>query len=117
MYWRRLGFTSCLHQNHIEHTWTKTKSPQTNGIFERFHQTIQNEFYARAFRRKLFHSLEDLQDDADAWMQTYNTARTHSGKYCYGKTPLQTFIDSAVLAYGKQLDRIKPTSDAVAPAA
>ena len=52
----------------IEHTRTKAKSPQTNGICERFHQTIQNEFYASAFRRKLYHSLEQLQEDVDAWM-------------------------------------------------
>ncbi len=55
-------------------------------------------------RRKLYHSLDELQADVDAWIQTYNAERTHSGKYCYGKTPLQTFIDSAKLAYDKQLD-------------
>ena len=88
-----------------------TKSPQTNGICERFHQTIQNEFYASAFRRKLYHSLDELQADVDAWMEIYNAERTHRGKYCYGKTPLQTFIESATLAYDKHLDRIKPTSE------
>jgi len=102
-----------LDLENIEHTRTKTRSPQTNGICERFHQTIQNEFYASAFRRKLYHSLDELQDDVDAWIQTYNAERTHSGKYCYGKTPLQTFIDSAKLAYDKQLDRIQPTSEPI----
>jgi transposase InsO family protein len=101
----------------IEHTRTKTRSPQTNGICERFHQTIQNELYASAFRRKLYHSLDELQADADTWMEGYNAERTHSGKYCYGKTPLQTFIESATLAYDKQLDRIKPTSEPVTAAA
>jgi transposase InsO family protein len=99
-----------LDLENIEHTRTKTKSPQTNGICERFHQTIQNEFYASAFRRKLYHSLEELQRDVDEWMQRYNAERTHSGKYCYGKTPLQTFIDSAKLAYDRDLARIQPTS-------
>jgi transposase InsO family protein len=99
----------------IEHTRTKTKSPQTNGICERFHQTIQNEFYASAFRRKLCHSLEQLQEDVDAWMTEYNSERTHSGKYCYGKTPLQTFIESIKLAHDRQLDRIQPTSEPVDP--
>ena len=103
----------------IDHTKTKTKakSPQTNGICERFHQTIQNEFYASAFRRKLYHSLDELQVDVDAWMQSYNAERTHSGKYCYGKTPLQTFIESATLAYDKQLDRMQPSSTAAAEVA
>jgi transposase InsO family protein len=95
----------------IEHTRTKTKSPQTNGICERFHQTIQNEFYASAFRRKLYRSIEEIQADVDAWMESYNAERTHSGKYCYGKTPMQTFIESAKLAYDRQLDRIQPISE------
>ena len=106
-----------LDLENIEHTRTKTKSPQTNGICERFHQTIQNEFYASAFRRKLYHSLDELQADVDVWMESYNAERTHSGKYCYGKTPLQTFIESATLAYDKQLDRIKPTSEPATAAA
>jgi transposase InsO family protein len=100
-----------LDLENIEHTRTKTKSPQTNGICERFHQTIQNEFYASAFRRKLYHSLEELQRDVDTWMESYNAERTHTGKYCYGKTPLQTFIDSAKLAYDRDLARIQPTSE------
>jgi transposase InsO family protein len=93
----------------IDHTRTKTKSPQTNGICERFHQTIQNEFYATAFRRKLYTSLEQLQADVDVWVDSYNRERTHSGKHCFGKTPLQTFLDSKPLAIAKQLDRTMPT--------
>ena len=100
-----------LDLENIEHSRTKTKSPQTNGICERFHQTIQNEFYASAFRRKLYESLEQLQADVDTWMESYNAERTHSGKYCYGKTPLQTFIEAAPLAHSKQLDRMHHSSD------
>jgi transposase InsO family protein len=110
-------FALYLDLENIEHTRTRVKSPQTNGICERFHQTIQNEFYASAFRRKLYHSLDELQADVDVWMQSYNAERTHSGKYCYGKTPLQTFIESATLAYDKQLDRMQPTSTAPAQVA
>lgn len=95
----------------IDHTKTKTKSPQTNGICERFHQTIQNEFYATAFRRKLYHSLEALQADVDEWIHGYNHERTHSGKQCVGRTPMQTFFDSKPLALAKQLDRTMPTTD------
>jgi transposase InsO family protein len=100
-----------LDLENIEHTRTKAKSPQTNGICERFHQTIQNEFYASAIRRKLYHSLAELQRDVDEWMERYNAERTHSGKYCYGKTPLQTFIDSAKLAHDRDLARIQPTPE------
>ena len=62
-------------------------------------------------------AFDELQTDVDAWMQSYNAERTHSGKYCYGKTPLQTFIESATLAYDKQLDRMQPASAAAEVAA
>jgi transposase InsO family protein len=99
----------------IDHTRTKTKSPQTNGICERFHQTIQNEFYASAFRRRLYHSVDELQADVDAWLETYNMERTHSGKYCYGKTPMQTFIEAAPLALQKDLTVPVPATPASQP--
>jgi hypothetical protein len=73
----------------IDHTKTKAYSPQANGICERFHKTIGNEFYAVTFRKKVYRSLEELQVDADAWVYDYNHNRTHTGKHCYGKTPMQ----------------------------
>jgi len=88
----------------IDHTRTKVKHPQTNGICERFHQTVQNEFYAVAFRKKIYESLEQLQNDLDAWVKDYNENRPHQGKYCFGKTPMQTFLDSIHLAREKMLD-------------
>lgn len=88
----------------IEHSKTQVKHPQSNGICERLHRTIQEEFYAVAFRRKLYETLDDLQKDLDEWMNYYNHERTHSGRYCYGKTPMQTLIDSKELAWAKQLD-------------
>lgn len=97
----------------IEHTRTKVKSPQTNGICERFHQTIQNEFYANAFRRKIYHSLDELQQDVDAWIEHYNSQRAHSGKYCFGKTPLETLQNSIHLALEKQLDQAHTSHDSV----
>ena len=99
-----------LDLENIEHTRTKVKSPQTNGICERFHQTLQNEFYANAFRRKLYYSLQELQSDVDDWIHHYNHDRTHSGKHCFGKTPMQTLKDSLPLALSKQLNQTLPTS-------
>jgi hypothetical protein len=90
----------------IDHTKTKAKSPQTNGICERFHRTIQDEFYAIAFRKKIYRSIAELQADLDRWMYNYNNERTHSGKYCFGKTPMQTLIDSIPLAQEKLLERL-----------
>jgi transposase InsO family protein len=88
----------------IDHTKTKARSPQTNGICERFHRTVQNEFYAIAFRKRIYTSIEQLQTDLDQWVHEYNNERTHTGKHCYGKTPMQTFLDSLHLAKEKMLN-------------
>lgn len=83
--------------NGIEHTKTKARHPQTNGICERFQKTVLYEFYQVAFRRKLYHSLDELQTDLDAWIDEFNNDRTHQGKMCCGRTPMQTLLE------GKQL--------------
>jgi transposase InsO family protein len=88
----------------IDHTRTKAKSPQTNGICERFHRTMQEEFYAIAFRKKIYRSIAEMQTDVDLWTTFYNQERTHSGRYCYGKTPMQTWMDSKSLAKEKNID-------------
>ena len=75
----------------IDHTRTKARHPQTNGICERFHRTIKEEFYQIAFRKKIYSSLEEIQKDVDEWINFYNTERTHSGKHCYGKTPMRGY--------------------------
>ena len=87
----------------IDHTRTKVKSPQTNGICERFHKTVLNEFYRVAFRKKIYSTLDVLQADLDAWLSLYNEQRPHQGRWCYGKTPTQTFIDSIPLAKEKMI--------------
>jgi transposase InsO family protein len=88
----------------IEHSKTQVRHPQSNGICERLHRTMQEEFYAVAFRKKLYENLDDLQRDLDEWMTYYNTERPHSGRYCFGKTPMQTFSESIPLAKQKHLD-------------
>ena len=88
----------------IDHSKTKARSPQTNGICERFHRTVQDEFYAVAFRKKLYTSIEEMQTDLNVWINQYNEDRTHSGKYCFGKTPMETFLCSKHLALQKRID-------------
>lgn len=79
--------------NDIDHTRTKAKSPQTNGICERFHRTILQEFYQIIFRKHVFESIEALQEELDKWINHYNNERTHQGKMCCGRTPMETLID------------------------
>lgn len=94
----------------IEHSKTQVRHPQTNGICERLHRTMQDEFYAVAFRKKLYSSLEEMQNDLDQWMNYYNQERTHSGRYCFGKTPMETFKESLILARQKMIGQSSPAA-------
>ncbi len=87
----------------IDHSRTKAKSPQTNGICERFHKTVLNEFYRVAFRKKLYASIGELQADLDLWIKSYNEERPHQGRWCFGKTPMQTFLDAIPIAREKMI--------------
>jgi transposase InsO family protein len=87
----------------VDHSRTKTKNPQTNGIVERFHKTVLDEFYRVAFRKKIYASIEELQADLDEWVRRYNEERPHQGRWCFGKTPMQTFLDALPLAREKMI--------------
>ena len=90
--------------NDIDHTRTKAKSPQTNGICERFHKTVLDEFYRVAFRKKIYDDLESLQRDLDDWIYYYNFERTHQGKMCCGRTPMETLEDGKKIWQEKKLN-------------
>lgn len=75
----------------IEHRTTRPASPFTNGFVERFHRTLKDEFFAKAFRQKWYRSVEELQADLDAFLVHYNEHRVHSGYRCKGRTPMATF--------------------------
>jgi transposase InsO family protein len=101
----------------IDHSRTKAYSPQTNGICERFHKTMKNEFYDVVFRKKLYRTLEELQTDVNEWLQKYNQFRPHSGKYCYGKTPMQTLSESKALVRERNISMPWTLSDSASPLA
>lgn len=92
--------------NNIDHTKTKAMSPQTNGICERFHKTILNEFYQVTFRKKLYGDIDELQKDLDEWIAYYNNERTHQGKMCCGRTPMETLMDGKTVWAEKNLAQI-----------
>ena len=83
----------------IDHSRTKTKSPQTNGICERFHKTVLNDRVA--FRKKVYRSIDELQADLDVWVREYNESRPHQGRWC--KTPMQTFLDAMPMTKEKMI--------------
>ena len=105
------AFQLYLGIENIDHSKTKAYSPQTNGICERFHKTMQDECYNIIFRKKFYSSLEEIQADVDNWLQEYNNNRPHSGKHCYGKTPMQTFLDSLYIAKQKNIANMQEISD------
>jgi transposase InsO family protein len=86
-----------LHLTDIEHTRTKVRHPQTNGCTEKLNQTIQDEFYAVAFRKTFYTSMAQIQADLDAFMDKYNRDRTNQGRHCKGRTPAETFTEGLAL--------------------
>lgn len=91
----------------IEHTKTKARHPQTNGCCEKLNQTIEREFYALAFRKKLYSGLDEIQEDLDRFMDSYNIDRTNQGKRCKGRTPMETFAEGVDI-YKKKVYELLP---------
>lgn len=56
-----------------------------------------------AFRKKIYPSIAALQSDLDEWIAAYNEVRPHQGRWCYGKTPMQTLLDASALSREKLL--------------
>jgi len=77
----------------IAHRRTEVRSPQTNGFCERFHRTIQEEFFSSAFRNTLYESIAQLQQDLDRYLEFYNRERAHRGYRTQGRTPYQAFLE------------------------
>ena len=100
-----------LGTENVDHTRTKANSPQTNAICERFHRTMKDECYNIIFRKKIYSTIIELQSDVDNWLKSYNETRPHSGKYYYGKTPYQTFLDSKKIAKEKNLSNLFDNKD------
>jgi transposase InsO family protein len=94
-----------LYLNDIDHSRTKARSPQTNGCTERFNQTLLDEFYQVAFRKKMYTTLKEIQADLDEFLHRYNTRRTNQGKHCKGRTPMDTFTDGLELCRSYIHDR------------
>jgi hypothetical protein len=62
---------------------------------------VLNKFYRVAFRKKVYRSIDELQVDLDAWITEYDEARPHQGRWCFGKMPMQTFLDTMPMTKGK----------------
>jgi hypothetical protein len=103
------GYEKYLEKENIKHRKTKLRPPHSNGICEGFNRICRDEFYGGLFRHKAYRNIRELQLDLDKWVWRYNEKRSCQGKYCYGKTPMQTFRDSISLAKKKPLERRMPS--------
>lgn len=86
-------FEIFLALNQVDHRTTKVRSPETNGFAERFHRTVQEEFFGIAFRKTSYESVDQLQADLDRYVDFYNLERPHQGYRTRGRTPRQAFLD------------------------
>jgi transposase InsO family protein len=91
------GYQLYLAISDIEHSKTKMRSLQTNGICECFYKTILQEFYQVALRRNLYNDLVILKKNLDEWLDDYNNQRTHQGKIYCGRTPVTTLMDGKTI--------------------
>ncbi len=77
----------------VRHWRTEIHSPETNGFCERFHRTLKEEFFAVAFRKTFYESVDQLQADLDRYVEFYNRERAHQGYRTQGRTPYQAFLE------------------------
>ncbi len=85
-----------LELNEIEHRRTQVRRPRTNGFVERFNRTALDEFFRETFREKFYASIDELQQDLDKWLESYNYERPHRGYRNRGRRPIET-IESGKL--------------------
>ena len=86
------GFERLLKELAINHKLTKVRHPWTNGACERLNRTFLEEFYQVAFRTKIYHSVQQLNDDLSRFIEFYNCQRTHQGKRNKGKVPAELYL-------------------------
>jgi hypothetical protein len=68
-------------------------------------QDPANQWHRIAFRKKIYQAIDELQSDLDTGLVDYNQQRPHQGRWCFGTTPMQTFLDAIRLAKEKSWRR------------
>ncbi len=86
------GFERLLKVLDIKHRLTKVRHPWTNGACERLNRTILEEFYQVAFRTRIYETIDQLNDDLQIYLKTYNYQRTHQGKRTKGRVPAELYL-------------------------
>jgi len=86
-------FELFLQLEDVEHRTTPIRRPQSNGIVERLHRTLLEEHFMIQGRIKFYESLDEMQNDLDVYLHTYNYERVHQGRNMNGRTPHQAFVE------------------------
>jgi hypothetical protein len=92
----------------IEHAFRSSRGSATDLSTRDFNQALQDEFLRFALRSRASWTLEALQQAADEWLAFYNEARPNPLRFCYGKTPLATFIDAVTGEAEKNKAKLPP---------
>ena len=92
-----------LELNDIEHRRTKVARPRANGFVERFNRTVLDEFFRETFREKFYTSVDELQEDLDRWLHSYNYERPHRGYRNMGRRPIETIEAGKVIKEQRNL--------------
>lgn len=87
-------YEKLLNSESIEHRVTDGWHAKTNGISLRFQRMLNDDFYQVMLRQKTYSSLDELQLDLDHWIRDFNKQKEFEGKYCYGRTPYQTLLET-----------------------
>ena len=98
----------------VEHRTTKVRRPQSNGFIERFHRTLLDEHFRVVGRSKWYETIEEMQQDLDGYLESYNRKRPHRGRGMEGRTPYAVF--KAGLKDAKKAARENPNQEESAAA-
>ena len=92
-------YQTLLKSMNVEHIKMRAyNSPEVNGICARFHSVQKSHLYDLLLRSKSFTQLVELEQELANWLTIYNTETPHQERYCYGKTPAETFQQSVHLS-------------------
>lgn len=103
------AYEKLLDEGSIEHRVTDAWRARTNGLSLRFKRILNDDFYQVMARQKTYASLDDLQKDLDLWVREFNQQKEFAGKYCYGRTPYQTFLETKVPLAESEANRTHTT--------
>lgn len=83
------SFGKVLEAYDIKHIRIPPGKPVCNGYCERFQRTIFEEFYQKAFRKRIFKTLEELSQELEKYLVFYNFDRPHFGLNANGARPIE----------------------------